>query len=204
MLIDRSAETKKLLSSLGLPESIVDGLNERNPSRGIPYHNNQHMYQVALTTAEILARSGVSLNEMRHPVVAALYHDADYEVGLSEPGNIQRAIAFFLAESKTLQLNTLIGEQRVCNLIRATNFDERIPCGDNKVKALLDADLLCSTFSKDKKGLMESLKLENPQIIVNPNFPPLEMLLTEVGRNIKKNGETLAITASGALAEAVP
>lgn len=201
--ISRAEEVRALLEHYSIDEDLVGSLIENNPSGDLPYHNNEHMFQVALTTAEILAREGLITGQMA--VVAALYHDADYTLGATEAENIEAAVRFYQKEAARLGFHDSEEQEVVSMLIRATDFDQRqeglkifgdmvfnqgIP--SDWIAALLDADLLCSAHAVDRQRFIEGLQEERPGVAVSPDFPPVHMLLTSSAIKIKEEGRTLA------------
>jgi len=88
----REKTTRDVAGSLGLlPHFNYFKLN--NPSAGLPYHNNQHAYSVALLSYQGGVENGLELDELKLLFIASLFHDWNHTGGRSsEQVNLANAV----------------------------------------------------------------------------------------------------------------
>lgn len=167
----------KQLDYLGLSLHYLE-LFDANPSAGLPYHGNEHQLALAAVLSRGARVEGLSEGNQRALLLAALFHDSDYEVGRSESENIASAVRF--GRWALDQLNPEL-KDLVESLIRATEF----PHGEAlrlSERLIQDADLLMVSqpdFGNFLQGLREEGGYEP-----DPLFPGLESLSTGWGKNL--------------------
>lgn len=150
----------KRLTLLGL-DDLWAYVRDTNASADMPYHNNQHLFNVARLASQ-LYRSGWECNrtDERLIIVAALFHDYDHSGGeLKDATNIERAIA---AMREFLQRRPVLGvdPDRVAELIAVTEFPFVRDPKNKLEQCLRDADLLYSFSDATVPDIMDGLRAE--------------------------------------------
>lgn len=200
LFYDRSNDVRAMLREEGLPTDAVDFVLENN-SNGTRYgyHNNQHIFDVALKTRDLARAEQVDDTTHVHVVIlAALFHDIGYQAGEHpDSENIKKAIELweeyvFEQHEKYVhsQYNDVL-RYLVREYIKVTEFphhdDVNKYLNKTLVGAIRDADLLSSTHSPDRLSFLAGLKYEsNKYAGCNPEFPPVEWLHTETGKEAQR------------------
>lgn len=119
-MFDRENSVKALLKELGLSKKHLTMLG-RNPAKDNPYHNNQHLYTVALNCDEAAKHYGLTLEERQILFVSALYHDYAHSAGQqSDTVNIARAITATIEHVSRLEELSSDNMDTIANIIHAT------------------------------------------------------------------------------------
>lgn len=196
LFYDRSNDVRAMLREEGLPTDAVDFILDNNPNgTAYGYHNNQHIFDVALKTRDIAHAEQVDDTTHVHAVIlAALFHDIGYQAGEHpDSENIQEATRlwdeYMYGQHGAYvhpQYNNIL-RHLVREYIKVTEFphQENTPkyLNPTLVGAIRDADLLSSTHSPDRLSFLAGLKYEsNKYAGCNPEFPPVEWLHTETGK----------------------
>lgn len=166
--MDRITVGSRLLE-VGLPVKALLTLSDGNPSLSLPYHNNDHCYNVAVDAYELGKEFlEISDNALRHLLVAGLFHDYAH-TGYSHPDNLNIAAALqFIREISSELEKMSLDVRTIIRLIKATEN----PAPLNTEYALdemimRDADLMgwCQEENHEKflKGL--SIEFEEPVTI---------------------------------------
>lgn len=150
----------KRLTLLGL-DDLWGYVKDTNASADMPYHNNQHLFNVARLASQ-LYRSGWDCNrtEERLVITAALFHDYDHSGGeLKDAQNIERAIK---GMTEFLQRRPVLGvdPERVAELIAVTEFPFTREPKNKLEQCLRDADLLYSFSDATVPDIMDGLRSE--------------------------------------------
>ena len=131
-------------------------------------------------------------------ILAALFHDIGYQAGEHpDSENIQEATRLwdkyvYGQHGKYVhpQYNDIL-RHLVREYIKVTEFPHQENTNKHLnptlVGAIRDADLLSSTHSPDRLSFLAGLKYESSKYAgCNPEFPPLEWLHTETGREAQR------------------
>ena len=163
--MDREEVGSRLVEA-GLPATALLSYLDGNPSFNLPYHNNDHCYNVAADAYDLGKEyRELTLDDLRHLLVAGLFHDYAH-TGYSHPDsmNITAAVHFIQTVERGLTGMGLEPEE-VIRLIRATENPAPPGVGyrlDEKV--MRDADLLgwCRESNREKFLHGLSIELEEP------------------------------------------
>ena len=163
--MDRASVDSRLME-VGLPSKVLLAFSDGNPSLNLPYHNNDHCYNVAVDAFD-LGEMFPEMNErsLRHLLVAGLFHDYAH-TGYSHPDNLNIAAAEKFIKDIALNLKAMdINVGRIIRLIRATENPSppnRLYSLDEKI--IRDADLLgwCQEENHEKFLLGLSIEFEEP------------------------------------------
>jgi hypothetical protein len=163
--MDRKSVDSRL-TEVGLPSKALLTFSDGNPSLNLPYHNNDHCYNVAVDAYD-LGKEFPEINEnsLKHLLVAGLFHDYAH-TGYSHPDNLNIAAALQFVrkigpELKTMGLN-------VATIIRLIKATENPSPPNSKYsldeKIMRDADLLgwCQEENHEKFLLGLSIEFEEP------------------------------------------
>jgi hypothetical protein len=163
--MDRASVDSRLVE-VGLPSKVLLTFSDGNPSFNLPYHNNDHCYNVAVDAYD-LGKMFPEMNErsLRHLLVAGLFHDYAH-TGYSHPDNLNIAAAEQFVKSIAPDLKSMdINVGRIIRLIRATEN----PSPPNRKysldeKIIRDADLLgwCQEENHEKFLAGLSVEFEEP------------------------------------------
>lgn len=163
--MDRVTVGSRLLE-VGLPSEVLLTFSDGNPSANLPYHNNDHCYNVAVDAYD-LGKMFPEMNErsLRHLLVAGLFHDYAH-TGYSHPDNLNIAAAEKYIKDIAPHLKSMeISVGRIIRLIRATENPSpptREYSTDEKI--MRDADLMgwCQEENHEKFLLGLSIEFEEP------------------------------------------
>jgi hypothetical protein len=154
------------LTEVGLPSEALLTFSDGNPSLNLPYHNNDHCYNVAVDAFD-LGKMFPEMDErsLRHLLVAGLFHDYAH-TGYSHPDNLNIAAAEQYVFSIAPHLKAMgLNVGRIIRLIRATEN----PSPPNRKysldeKIIRDADLMgwCQEENHEKFLLGLSIEFEAP------------------------------------------
>lgn len=166
------------LDALGLPHTLALTPYDLNPSAGLPYHGAPHLLSTALRAWELAKTEGLSPEESRPLIAAALFHDADYVPGRPETENIGRAITFMSAHVEEALATA------AARLIDATSYPHRHTADEGLAAHIIqDADLL-QTVGSGGAAWRAALEKETGRP-ANPAFPSDEQLSTAAGRDFR-------------------
>jgi len=89
------AAVRSRLQEAELPVTGILKLASRNPAASLPYHNNEHNYVFAVNAYDIGVQLGYNSYDLRHLLVAGIFHDYDH-TGTAGPDsdNIRKALKF--------------------------------------------------------------------------------------------------------------
>lgn len=119
-MMDREASVLETIIELGLSPKHIKKLG-KNPSKDSPYHNNQHLYTVALYVDEAAKHYQISLPERQLLFMSALYHDYAHSAGThSDTVNISRAITATIDHVTRLETFSMDEMDTIANIIHAT------------------------------------------------------------------------------------
>lgn len=132
-------------------------LNVNNHSGNLPYHNNRHMYGVAVV-ADYLYRTEVGFDgysvDLERLIVAALMHDYQHSGGVqSDDVNVRRAM-------DAIPYIYFRGVPYIQQMIAITEYPFKHEPRSISEKCLRDADLLYATLSNEPAIVMEGLRAE--------------------------------------------
>lgn len=78
-----------------LPVKEIIGLSDGNPAASLPYHNNEHCLLFAVNAYDVGKSLGLNSYELKHLLVAGIFHDYDHTGGTTpDVNNILRALKF--------------------------------------------------------------------------------------------------------------
>lgn len=159
--MDRKTVGSRLLE-VGLPVEELLTLSDGNPSAGLPYHNNDHCYNVAVDAYDLGKEfPELSENTLRHLLVAGLFHDYSH-TGYSHPDILNIAAALQFIEDISPKLSNMgLSPMRIADLIYST-VNPATPGSITRLEQMIirDADLLgwCQEENHDK--FLEGLTIE--------------------------------------------
>lgn len=163
---DLIKEIETTFSAFGLDE-FISSIQESNPSRALPYHNNHHMYVMAYLALEILNRESadhgieVTNSDRLDVVVAGLLHDYGHNGTGPDIFNIQSAVEYVYQLHYAGKLPEGCCVSEVTDIIRITEFPFVYAPTNIKQRAIRDADLLYVLFSDiDTQGAVQGLFTE--------------------------------------------
>lgn len=157
----RRSKVAEILRELDLNPSHLHVL-EGNPSKDSPYHNNEHLYTVALNCDEAARFYNLPFEGHRVLFLAALYHDYNHSAGASSDTiNISRAISGAvehisrLEKAQSEELDTLAG------IIHATIQPPTMHNTDIGLlhRIIMDADMMQSC-EPDAETFLTGLSVE--------------------------------------------
>lgn len=125
-------------------EDFLQYVMSTNPSSNSPYHNNQHLYTVAINVVDAAVYYHLDDITKKMLLAAALFHDYDHTCGKEDDFvNIQRAVNHF--QEKNAQHNWFTDEEstNIIHLIQSTEFPHKKSSTDTLEQNILrDADLI--------------------------------------------------------------
>jgi len=134
-------------------------VTRNNPSKNLPYHNNQHSYTVALQAVNGGLQHKLDDDQLRILFIAGLYHDWNHTGTGNENENIARAVAGCLAGMRAAG-DSDKDMWTVMFLIYATASNFVVPSKLPLLKAIIrDADLM-QNFEFDYPVFFEGLSEE--------------------------------------------
>ena len=154
------------LLEVGLPSEALLTFSDGNPSFNLPYHNNDHCYNVAVDAYDLRKEfPEISEDILKHILVAGLFHDYAH-TGFSHPDKLNIAAAVQFVRKISSQLETMgLNVKTLIRLIKATEN----PSPPNREYLLdemimRDADLLgwCQEENHEKFLLGLSIEFEEP------------------------------------------
>lgn len=154
----RRKRVTEILKVLSLnPEHIrrVSSI-EHNNSTDAPFHNNQHLFTVAINVYELAQYYVLNLSETRTLFIAALYHDVNHSQGKYYDGvNIARAIEAMLTSLSDLEENFTQAEiNMTAKLILATEYPHANTLLTTAEKIIRDSDLMQNTEPDYERWMM--------------------------------------------------
>lgn len=152
----RVKRAEKALLSVGIPAEALVVL-DHNPSRDLPYHNNEHALSVVINTYEGAVRHGLPGRIIANLLAAALFHDYSHVLDTDDAVNIERAIAVWRRNAARFA-DYGVEAAEVEYLIASTKF----PHDDNEridVRIIRDADIL-QTTEPDAHRWLDALSAE--------------------------------------------
>jgi hypothetical protein len=163
--MDRKSVGSRLVE-VGLPSEALLTFSDGNPSLNLPYHNNDHCYNVAVDAYELGKMfPQINVRSLRHLLVAGLFHDYAH-TGYSHPDNLNIAAAVQFVKQIGSDLKSMdINVGRIIRLIRATE-NPSPPTREYSLdeKIMRDADLMgwCQEENHEKFLLGLSIEFEEP------------------------------------------
>lgn len=159
--MDRASVGSRL-TAVGLPVEALLTLSDGNPSFNLPYHNNDHCYNVAVDAFDLGEEfPEISEDTLRHLLVAGLFHDYAH-TGYSHPDNlnISAALQFVWLISPELEemgLDVLT----LTRLIKATENPSR-PNAKYSLDEMImrDADLMGWCQEENHTKFLHGLSVE--------------------------------------------
>lgn len=162
---DLSTRLSFILGQVDLPMQPFLGWLENNPAKTLPYHNNNHMLNVAedaLTIANVL---GLSLPAKKNIVTAALLHDYGHTGNphFVDKVNIGIAVAFVKENVPELEQYG-VNLKHVLELVKATQYPVLKKPSSLNASVLVDADVYRyvsdTTTEEEIRDLMVGLQEE--------------------------------------------
>lgn len=161
MATSRQDSIEEALKALSLNPGHLDILTN-NPARDNPYHNNEHLYTVALNCLEAARYYGLTRSEQRLLFLAGLYHDYAHSGGLhSDVINVSKSISAAL--NYCTKLEKLSGEEKdaLALIIHATiqpsTLHHTILTLQQEI--IMDADMM-QWLESDADGFLTGLSAE--------------------------------------------
>lgn len=150
------------LKEVGLPSKVLLTLSDGNPSLNLPYHNNEHCYNVAVDAYD-LGKNFPEIDEdsLRHLLVAGLFHDYAH-TGYSHPDNLNIAAAIAFIEEIAAELAAMnINVGRIVRLIKATE-NPSPPNSEYELDEMIirDSDLLGWCQEENHEKFLNGLSIE--------------------------------------------
>lgn len=181
---------RSLLSKNGIPLDALYDVRRANVKQ--PYHNEQHLFIVALASAAGADYYNLTVRQKRVLVLAALYHDYNHtgKAGVPDSINIEHAIEglenFF--RSAGYSSITHKDADAVKQLIRATLHPNKDRPANLSEAIIRDADMM-EWFEPDAEdllvGLNDELKPESPFTMKTTEaFLRKHSFLTQWGMNL--------------------
>ena len=135
------AAVRSRLEEQGLPVQEILDLSNGNPAAFLPYHNNEHNYVFAVNAYDIGKSSGLNNWQLKHLLVAGIFHDYDHTGGTKpDVNNILRALKFIHAEHRVFTKMGL-APYYLRQLIQATQNPPRVTYSFPE-KIMRDADFM--------------------------------------------------------------
>lgn len=151
-----ATKVRELLTQLGLSEAHSDLCKKSFAQLRPAYHNELHCYSTAITFHELATKAKLSLDELRHGFLAALYHDAQHLMASDDSLNIASAVAWL--KQSAIPAEKGVSLERVCELVQATH-NKRTEF-ENLVEELLhDADVLQTVKGSLRENLLWQRRL---------------------------------------------
>lgn len=145
---------------------VWEFVQENNPGRDNPYHNNRHMMQVALRSLELYTLENIQDPDFEHAptllFVAAMLHDFGHSAGVtSDEENIEAAVAALHQIGGTLEKQFYYGAvDHVERIIRVTQFPFVYVPELAEERIIRDADAMSSFCIDGPHQIIESLRSE--------------------------------------------
>jgi hypothetical protein len=150
------------LLEVGLPVEELLTLSDGNPSAGLPYHNNDHCYNVAVDAYDLGKEfPEISESTLKHLLVAGLFHDYAH-TGYSHPDVLNIAAALQFIDEISLKLVSMgLSSTRIAHLIYST-MNPAPPGGIHRLDEMImrDADLLGWCQEENQEKFLEGLTIE--------------------------------------------
>lgn len=157
----RRCRIEKILTEIGLnPEHL--SILEANPSKDSPYHNNEHLFTVALNCDEAARFYSLPVEGHRVLFLAALYHDYNHSAGVSSDTiNISRAISGAVEHITRLEKAAIEDLDEVAGIIHATIQPPTMHNTDIGLlhRIIMDADMMQSC-EPDAEAFLAGLSVE--------------------------------------------
>lgn len=160
-IASRRCRIEKILEELRLSAEHLDIL-EANPSKDSPYHNNEHLFTVALNCDEAARFYALPVEGHRVLFLAALYHDYNHSAGVSSDTiNISRAISGAVEHISRLEKAAVEELDEVAGIIHATIQPPTMHNTDIGLlhRIIMDADMMQSC-EPDAEAFLAGLSVE--------------------------------------------
>lgn len=158
----RRQKATAVLRELGLKDDHLEIL-ELNPGKDSPYHNNEHLYTVALNCDEAARYYKLRLEDRRILFLAGLYHDYNHSAGAtSDTINISRAIAGAVEHISRVEKSCPETLDSVAGIIHATIQPPTMHNTDIGLlhRIIMDADMMQSC-EPDAEIFLAGLSVES-------------------------------------------
>lgn len=158
----RRCRIQAILDELRLNPAHLDIL-ETNPSKDSPYHNNEHLYTVALNCNEAAHFYSLPFEGHRVLFLSALYHDYNHSAGVtSDTINISRAISGAVEHISRLENSAVADLDAVAGIIHATIQPPTMHNTDIGLlhRIIMDADMMQSC-EPDAEAFLAGLSAES-------------------------------------------
>lgn len=166
METSRQEKVRDALSILHLNPEHFDMI-ENNPAGNNPYHNNEHLYTVALHCHDAAFYHDLGKDDHRVLFLAALYHDYAHTAGSnSDTVNICKSVAWAIHHIESLEDFTAEQMNTVADIIHATIQPSNLHNGSLSVsqKIIRDADMM-QWLEPDAEKFLSGLSKEMNQEI---------------------------------------
>lgn len=160
--LSRRCRIQKILDELHLNPEHLDIL-ATNPSRDSPYHNNEHLFTVALNCDEAARFYNLPFEGHRVLFLSALYHDYNHSAGVtSDTINISRAISGAVEHISRLENSAVEDLDAVAGIIHATIQPPTMHNTDIGLlhRIIMDADMMQSC-EPDAEAFLAGLSVES-------------------------------------------
>lgn len=159
--MDRASVDSRLLE-VGLPSKVLLTFSDGNPSLNLPYHNNDHCYNVAVDAYDLGKMfPEISEETLKHILVAGLFHDYAH-TGYSHPDNLNIAAALYFVRSISVPLLAMgLNVGTLIRLIKATE-NPSPPNVEYSLDEMImrDADLLGWCQEENHEKFLHGLTVE--------------------------------------------
>lgn len=139
----RLANAQAALCEMGLQDALRYVLNN-NPSKGLGYHNEEHLLVVVSWVYQLGTGEMVSSSDLESLMLAALFHDFNHSGGeFSDAVNVKRAIEGFGSWFRNSKRSKdLVLHDTVVLLIACTEYPWKREPKTQLEKIIRDADLM--------------------------------------------------------------
>lgn len=144
MPVVRQELIEESLKALSLNPAHLDIIG-LNPAHINPYHNNEHLYTVALNCLEAAKYYNLSRQDERLLLLAGLYHDYAHSGGKhSDTINVSKSISYALHHCEELEKLSDEETDKLANIIHATIQPSTLHNADLNLlqKIIMDADMM--------------------------------------------------------------
>lgn len=162
----RRQKATTVLREIGLNAEHLDIL-EQNPGKDSPYHNNEHLYTVALNCDEAAKYYKLPVSDRKVLFLAGLYHDYNHSAGAaSDTINISRAIAGAVEHIARIEKAEASDLDTVAGIIHATIQPPTMHNTDIGLlqRIIMDADMMQSC-EPDAEAFLAGLSVESKKEI---------------------------------------
>lgn len=155
-------KTLDCFTELGISPVIFFKLLSQNPSKDLPYHNNEHAYSVAYYGYVLGKKKGLENDELAELLVSGLFHDCDHTGSPTyDIHNIIRATKFLNSHAKVFS-DANISFFKVKRLIESTMNSPAIKPSSltTAEQCIRDADLLSWVDEEGREERLNGLSKE--------------------------------------------